>query len=316
MKNLILILVFVWQSIWSVSSFSQVWNREVADSSGNNLGYYCALALDKSSHPKIVHMDYDFFDLRYLERINNAWVGSVIDESAYTGVSCDLELDQYEIPHISFQQGALTDPTSGLRYMTKSTGLFAETWIKEIPEKFGVNNYHNSSYSSIDLTSDGNPVIGYYSNASSCYSLAFRRNGEWVIKKSPYNSPALKMRLKSDNTPVMMFLKSEGILFASYNETSNEWMEHMIPIQVMFLGTMGSELDFVMDQNDNIHFVGTVYDNYSFILKYIYFNWVNWNDETIVSGQRNSRIAIDRDGHPAILTIHSKLSLFRNNGTA
>ncbi|HOO98020.1 MAG TPA: T9SS type A sorting domain-containing protein [Bacteroidales bacterium] len=313
MKRRLMIIMLVCHVIISQSAFSQVWNREVADSSGISLGYYCSLALDPSNNPVIVHMDADFFDLRYLERINNEWVVEVIDEMEYTGVSCDLEIDGDDMPHICFQQGALTDPTSGLRYMTRSQ----EVWEKETPEKYFLLNYYNYSYCSIDLTSAGDPVIGYYSNAASCFSLAFRRNNEWIIKRSPYNVKPVKIRLKSDNTPVIMFRKDEGILFVSYEESSGQWDEHLIPVDMNYLGTQGSELDFVMDNNDNIHLVGTVRNlqDYTLTLKYIFYNWVNWTAHQICDGQQLCRIAIDKDGNPAILTSPDKLTLFRKNGT-
>ncbi|MCF8380139.1 MAG: hypothetical protein K9H49_11210 [Bacteroidales bacterium] len=45
------------------ASLAQVWNREVIDSTGIDMGVYCALALDHEGEPHIAYMDADFYDL-------------------------------------------------------------------------------------------------------------------------------------------------------------------------------------------------------------------------------------------------------------
>ncbi len=45
---------------------------------------------------------------------------------------------------------------------------------------------HTSS-THIALTADGKPVVGYYNLKDDYYYLAFKRDGEWIKKKSPYS---------------------------------------------------------------------------------------------------------------------------------
>lgn len=317
MKEISVILGIVMLSMWCGSANSQVWNREVADSSGNDLGYFSSLALDQSDNPVFVHMDLDFYDLRYLERIDGEWTVKVIDSTGYTGFSCDLELDDNQVPHICFEQGALIyDPTFnyGVNYLTRDQTDWSKVTIEEYA--FYVPTLLHS-FASIDLTSAGQPVIGYWSQARGYYYLSFKRNGEWEEKQSPYTNPAVKMRLMSDDTPVMFFLTDEGVMFVTYDENLDAWNEFPVPFQPYSTGFWKTELDFMLDQNDHLHCVCNTVENLTVSLSYLYFDWVSWQAETIASGMRISRIAIDQSGYPAILTIHDEqenLVLFRKDG--
>lgn len=313
-------LFFLIYIAFCLPASSQVWNREVADSSGNDLGNYCKIALDQSGNPVIVYVDSDFWDLKYAERINGKWTARVIDSSGYTGWSAGIVMDNNYVPHICYDNGTFVyEPaaTFGTNYMT----LEEDEWVKEtLVQNEG---YLPTSSTSIDLTSEGDPVIGYLNFMDDgYYYLAFRRNGEWEQIKSPYKHAAVKMQLKSDDTPVILFIAGSGLLFVSYDENTDTWNEFPAPYPPITNSQWRADMDFVIDQNDHIHFVGnlmvsTVYPFW--YVTYLYYDWVSWNDETITyfSMERNNRIALDQNGYPAILTTleyPDQLVLFKNDG--
>ena len=320
MKIHTIILLIFCQAICSLPVQSQVWNRQVADSSGNDLGTYCKIALDPSDNPVIVHMDADFVDLRMLERNGNTWNMQIIDTSGYTGWSAGLAMDDNGKPHICFENGALIlEPVEifGVNYMT----LEQDNWIKEAIEECDVHLPLSSTH--IALTSGGAPVIGYYNINDGYFYLAFKRDGDWIKRKSPYRNSAVRLRLKSDDTPVILMEGSE-LLLITYDEGSDTWDSFTEPYQPVFSSVTRDDLDFVLDENDHIHLTGKFIDmiSYPFVfVKYFHFDWINWNSETITPSSFQSvntnRIALDRDGHPAILTLHAiegHLVLFRYDG--
>ncbi|MBN1132453.1 MAG: T9SS type A sorting domain-containing protein [Bacteroidales bacterium] len=323
MKNFTIVFAIICQAICSLPARSQVWNRQVADSSGNDLGSYCKIALDPLDNPVIVHMDADFVDLRMLERTGNTWNMQIIDTSGYTGWSAGLALDDNGKPHVCFENGTLVlEPANifGVKYMT----LEQDAWIKEDIEECDWHLPMSSTH--IALTSAGDPVIGYYNINDEYFYLAFRRDGNWVKKKSPFSNLAIRLRLKSDDTPVVMLETGNTLFLASYDEGTDTWKSFTAPHQPVFFSATRDDTDFVLDENDHVHLTGKFIDMTGFpfvFVKYLHFDWVNWTTETITGSSfetdNGNRIAMDRDGHPAILTLHATeghLVLFRYDGMA
>ncbi|MBN2166804.1 MAG: hypothetical protein JW717_11055 [Marinilabiliaceae bacterium] len=257
---------------------SQVWNRQIIDSTGNNIGMYCTLALDQSDNPIIVYVDGDYLDLRLIEYKNNKWNRYNIDTSGYTGWSAGIALDKNNVPHVCFENGAyMFEPASvfGINYMKREQN----NWIREAIEEWQVHVPSSSTY--IALTSEGVPVIGYNSVNDGYYYLAFKTGESWIKKKSPYkNITAIGLKLKSDNTPVILFNKGDTFMFVTYNESINKWNEFSPPntYKTFFSSVVRDDMDFELDKNDNIHLVGNFIDYTAmpfFYVKYVNYNWTN-----------------------------------------
>ncbi|MDF1573048.1 MAG: hypothetical protein P1P82_15675 [Bacteroidales bacterium] len=173
---------------------AQVWNRVVADSTGNKQGAYCKIALNPQDEPIIAHIDGDFLDLVLLEKENGEWNRQVIDTSGYTGWSTGLAIDAGGDLHFCFENGGLiyeAAATFGVNYLTRGQ----DTWTKTTIESYKILLPLSSTH--IALTSDGKPVVGYWNLNDEFYYLAYLENGEWVKKQSPQTRQATQRRSNS-----------------------------------------------------------------------------------------------------------------------
>lgn len=312
----LLLLIFA----CSLSSYSQVWNRQVADSSGINIGLFCKIAIDKENNPFIVHMDADYKDLMLMQKIDGQWTGEKIDTSGYTGWSPGMVFDSKGIPHFCFDNGAILYDQSanfGVNYMTH----LGDAWVKEKIEQYEI--YVPQHSTSIALTSDDQPVIGYWNQNEELYTLAWKREGEWVKELSPYEFPAVRLRLKSDDTPVVLLYNADSLVLATYTEGTDTWTEFPVPIQLAPTLGLPEKVNFLLDKSDQLHLVvnalsyATIPFTYH-VMHYTY-DWQSWEKDTVTSYvfETPMQIALDNEGNPAVLTFAGSprhLSFFTKKG--
>ncbi len=287
-------------------SYSQVWNRQVADSSGINMGSFCKIAIDKENIPFIVHMDADYKDLMLMQKIDGQWTGERIDTSGYTGWSPGMIFDNEGLPHFCFDNGAILYDQSanfGVNYMTR----VGNEWSREKIEQYEI--YVPQHSTSIALTSDDQPVIGYWNQNEELYTLALKREGEWVKVLSPYEFPAVRLRLKSDDTPVVLFYNADSLVLATYTETTDTWTEFPVPIQLAPTLGLHEKANFVLDGNDHLHLVCNTLSYatlpFTYYVMHYTYDWQNWEPDTVTSYvfETPMQIALDNDDNPAVLTI-------------
>jgi len=298
---------------------AQVWNREVADSTGNKQGEYCKIALDPMGNPVIAHVDGDFRDLVLLEKENGQWNRQVIDTSGYTGWSAGMAIDASGDLHLSFENGGLIyEPAStfGINYLARTQGVWTKTAIESYEILLPASSTH------IALSSSGKPVVGYWKQGDEMYYLAFLNNDVWEKKKSPYPYTAINMLLTSDDKPVVLFSAGSSLVLAIYDATTDTWEDYTVPEQPLLYSAYREDVDFVLDQHDHVHLAGKFIDATTipfFFLKYFHFDWVNWESATIsaTDTEYNNQVAVDNEGQPVILTIHNAekhLVLYRQSG--
>ncbi len=278
-------LFFLFLFTFPLSSRAQVWNREVVDSSGINMGSFCRIALDSHDNPFILHCDYDFMDLILLKKTGNTWSSERVDTSGYTGWTPGIAIDSEDSIHLCFDNGTLVynpSATFGVNYMTQHQ----DGWLKEKLEDYEI--YLPQLSTSIALTSADDPVIGYYNQNDEYYYLAFRRNGEWTKVQSPYKyMSAAGLRLKSDDTPVILFDTADSLLLVTYTEATDTWKEYNVPYHpAPGLDATGNK-SYTLDEDDNVQMVMSIlsYETipFSYEVTYLKYDWSDWQKEVVNS---------------------------------
>ncbi len=291
------------------TSLAQVWNREVIDSTGINMGAYCSLEIDQNNNPHIAYMDADFYDLKYAIRTENKWHVTTLDSLRYTGVSCDLAIDSKNQPHICFQEGcqmAAQCPGAGLKYMTKTS----EGWLKEsVDEYFVVTGETDQSYCSMQINSEDKPVIAYYKIGQTAVNLAYKSGETWNYKEYSLSvTPIyLSLQLKSDDSPVIQYLSNDSLHAVVYNVTNDTW-HHYGTAVVPFSMILHGGYNFDIDQNDHLHFIFPSFENGMPHYKYIYFDWQDWVKE-FYGVNAPYFIEIDKNNIPQILSLEGSNGL-------
>lgn len=316
---LLLLFLFAFQ----ITTRAQVWNREIADSSGINMGSFCKIALDSDDNPVIVHCDYDFMDLRLLKKSGNTWSVEKVDTSGYTGWSPGIAIDSDDSIHLCFDNGTLVynpSGTFGVNYMTQHQ----DGWQKEKLEDYEI--YLPQQSTSIALTSVGEPVMGYWNQNDEHYYLAYRHSGEWIKKQSPYTYISTAgIRLKSDDTPVILFNKEDSLLLVTYTEATDTWEEFHVPFHpAPNMDVMGNK-SFTIDPDDNVQMVINIlsYETipFSYNVTHLKYDWSQWENEIVTSDifMAPVRIAVDSHSNPAVLTFAGSpmhLTMFRKENGA
>lgn len=317
LKKIIFCLILAVSLIVSNSKLTaQVWNREIVDSTGIDMGKYCSLEIDHNNIPHIAYMDADFFDLKYAVKSGNNWTVTVLDSLTYTGVSCYLAIDSKNQPHICFQEGCLLSapcPDAGLKYMTKTL----DGWVKEsVDEYLVLTGGRDQSYCSIEINSDDKPVIAYINLIGErAVKLAFKSGESWTLKEYLLNEipTYLSLQLKSDDSPVIQYVSKDSLHLVVYNVGNDSWQHYGTAVVPNVMSLQGG-YNFEIDQDDNIHFVFPSFENGMPHFKYIYFDWQNWVKE-FYGMNAPYYIKVDRENIPQILSLEGSngLSICKQN---
>ena len=225
-------LLYIYLLVFLFSSLSaSVWQREAADSSGNEKGLHCSIAIDSNDNPHIAYFDDEFDDLRYAHYANGVWTIDIVDSVGDAGRECSLALDSQDRPHISYQQEYL-----GYYWSLKYATLSDTGWIKIIVESSQDTSIGNiGEWSSIAIRSDDYPCISYLQDNPDKIKFAYEDSNGWHlmdvqdVRLPRYN----KLKLTNDDTPIIGYHRLDSqnndILEIAYlNPVDSSWKTPMV----------------------------------------------------------------------------------------
>jgi hypothetical protein len=291
--------------------YGGVWQREVVDSSANNTGNYCSLALDSNNEPHIAYCDFDNFDLHYAYLENGVWHTEMVDSIGYVGVHCSLVLDDNDRPHIAYQKGyyivGVTDV--GLKYATLTDTGWARVYVDST--RFGVVEL----FSSIALRSDGTIGISYIDYQEKRVKFAYKTGDSWAIvdvdaADAGASIGFCKLVFKSDGSPVIGY-SADSLRIATLNASDSTWTTTSIPNQYFTLPP-SSEINMDIDSQDNIHMTYTyITPNFQYAFQHAVYDGQTWQEETVFqSGVGNASLKIDKNDRPNIVIAENDVILF------
>jgi len=317
MKKFITLLYFFLFVFLFSSSSASVWQREAADSSGNEKGSYCSLAIDSNSNPHIAYFDDEFDDLRYAYFNNGIWTVEIVDSIGDAGRECSMALDSQNRPHISYQQRYL-----GYYWSLKYATLSDTGWIKIIVETSQDTSIGNiGEWSSIAIRSDGYPCISYLHDNPDKIKYAYKDVNGWHLmdvtdaRLPRYN----KLKLANDDTPIIGYHQLDNqnnnkLEIAYLNPSDSSWRIIVLPDTVERF-SYGHLVGFDIDSQNNAYYA---YLNADDDLQLAVYDGQNWNIETILvypyfGGRPSFSLKIDNTDRPCLATFQSEIYFYRQN---
>ncbi len=296
----------------SSTIFGGVWQQEIVDSTGNEKGYYCSIAIDSQNMPHITYLDPDFYDLRYAYKEDGVWKTSIIDSTGYVGFHSSIVLDDQDRPHIAYQRGyyiaAVTDV--GLKYATLTDTGWAVSYVDST--RYGTVEL----FSSIAINKYGNIGISYIDNMKKRIKFAWKRDSTWTIvdvdsADAGASMGFSKLVFKSDGTPVIGYLYN-FLKIASMTVPDSSWTTTSLPYQLITFPP-SQEFNMDIDSQDNIHMT---YLGIPYSIKYVHYDWSTFNQEVVypeLTG--NVSLKIDNNDKPSLVLADSDIHFYTREDT-
>jgi len=284
MKVKSILLVFL--SIILIMQFSNasVWERQAADSTGTDKGWYCSLAIDGENNPHIAYYDADFQDLRYAHYQNGVWTVEIVDSIGHAGEYCSLALDSQNKPHISYQQ-IYEGYYPSLKYATRTDSGWQKIIIATPKDTSYAEAGENSS---IAINGNDYPCISYTQFYPTKIKFAYEDENGWHIAdvNDVYTCYFTKLVFDNTDQPVIGFhyYETEDTVYhnrlkiAYLNPTDSSWSIVTVPDSIGST-SYGDLLGFDMDSQNNAYFT---YQNYWYYhLHLAVYDGQSWSIETV-----------------------------------
>lgn len=254
---------------FGLNTNGQIWNTQIADSTGIAKGSYISLALDKSDRAHILYQDLDFMDLKYVTNKSGQWVVTNLDTFGISGTESSMTIDKYDNLHICFHRDPGIFNVNSLIYGQCLNNKWSFEEIDTTRDialiQTDINTYNGDR---IGLT------YAFPSRDELIYSQ--KGNSDWTkeIVDDNYSGYLAKLLYKKDGTPVICTIKEDSIVIYDYK--SSVWTSHKLALQHSPVLPPIRIFDADIDADDNLHIACNVLDSKYITfcnISHIYFNW-------------------------------------------
>jgi hypothetical protein len=257
-------------------------------------------------------MNYEDENLEYIHQVGEIWQApETVDSNDRVGWYSTIALDSNGNPHISYYD----TENENLKYAFKD----GNDW--QDPETID-DSGNVGWYTSIALDSNNRPHISYYDWTNKSLKCTYKDTTRWqtpeTVDSSSDAGKYTSIAIDSNNYPHISYRDSDNNLKYSYKDSSG-W--HTIGIDSSTGEVWYTSI--VLDSDDRPHISYSHINNNnssSKILKYAYFENINWEIETVDDSKNvgeYSSIALDSNDDPHISYYDANYNdlryTFRNN---
>lgn len=264
------------------STISSPTDSEWAYEKVDNGTSYSDMVIDSQGNQHIVY--FQLPNLKYAYKTSGGWVTETIETNTTnrgTGFYPAIALDSEDNPHVVYNDG---------NYLLKYAHKDQNGWhIENIA-------YADTSYTTI-MMYNGTPRIGFFDNGLETVKYAYKNGTNWVVESvaqsaGHFNSMALD---SSGNPRIAYYDQYTGSLKCAIRSGQNKW----ISVTVDNSTDLGPWNSLKIDSLGNPHISYIQSDG---ILKYAYWNGLNWINEVVDAIQtQGTNLILDELGDPKII---------------
>ncbi|MFC0876951.1 T9SS type A sorting domain-containing protein [Saccharicrinis sp. FJH2] len=288
----------------------QIWNTQIADSTGIAKGSYISFALDKNDNAHILYQDLDLLDLKYVTNKNGSWKITNLDTFGISGTESSMAIDQDDRLHICFHRDPGVLNVNSIIY-----GQYANNqWTFE-----EVDTTRDIALIQTDInTYKDEKVAVIYAHPSQDKLIYAEKSGtEWNKETVDANFSGLLSRLlfKKDGTPVICSITDDTV--SVYHRNSSVWQVKKLYVAHAPVLPPIRTFDVAIDSEDNLHFTCNVLDpDYITFCNtsYYYYNWQDLSvHELGMSGLATPlSIFVDPKDDIYVFTVDTEFVLYKN----